>query len=103
MVNNSMNEGARVLIVDDESQIRRFLRTSLNAHNFVTSEATSGSDGLEQATAAKPDILILDLGLPDMDGVELIRRLREWAHMPVIVLSVRDREQDKIAALDAGA
>jgi two-component system KDP operon response regulator KdpE len=98
-----MSEGARVLIVDDESQIRRFLRTSLNAHNFVTVEATSGNDGLEQATAAKPDIVILDLGLPDIDGVELIRRLREWAHMPIIVLSVRDREQDKIAALDAGA
>lgn len=98
-----MSDGVRVLVVDDESQIRRFLRTSLRAHGFDTSEATTASEALEQSAAIKPDLVILDLGLPDSDGVQLIYQLREWAQFPILVLSVRDREQDKIAALDAGA
>lgn len=95
--------GARVLVVDDESQIRRFLRASLTGHSYDVIEATNGKDALERILSAKPDLVILDLGLPDMDGVEIIRAVREWSNVPMVVLSVREREQDKIAALDAGA
>ncbi len=98
-----MSLGARVLVVDDEPQIRRFLRTGLGGHAFEVLEAATGNAALDQVAAAKPDLLILDLGLPDLDGVEVIKRLREWSQVPIIVLSVREREQDKIAALDAGA
>jgi two-component system, OmpR family, KDP operon response regulator KdpE len=99
-----MSEPAiRVLIVDDEPQIRRFLRASLGARQFVIIEAATGQEAILQATEQKPDILVLDLGLPDMDGLEVIRRVREWSQVPIIILSVRDREADKIAALDAGA
>lgn len=92
-----------VLIVEDEPQIRRFLRTSLDAHGFEVLEAESGARGLAEAATKRPECLILDLGLPDMEGVEVIRRLREWTTVPVIVLSARTQEADKIAALDAGA
>ena len=98
-----MSEGMRVLVVDDESQIRRFLRASLTGHDYQVVEAANGHDALQQVVAAKPDLMILDLGLPDMDGLEILKRVREWSKMPIIVLSVREREQDKIAALDAGA
>jgi two-component system KDP operon response regulator KdpE len=98
-----MNGGARILVVEDEPRIRRFMRPSLAAHGYQVSEAASGSAALDQATAVKPDVIILDLGLPDMEGGELIRQIREWSDLPIIVLSVRAREQDKIAALDAGA
>jgi two-component system KDP operon response regulator KdpE len=98
-----MNAGARILIVEDETRIRRFVRASLVTHGYQVSEAATGSAALDQATAIKPDVIILDLGLPDTDGGELIRRIREWSNLPIIVLSVRAREQDKIAALDAGA
>jgi two-component system, OmpR family, KDP operon response regulator KdpE len=93
----------RVLVVDDEPQIRRFLRTSLGAHGYTILEASNGEEALLRASSERPDILILDLGLPDMDGMEVIRRVREWSKIPIIVLSVRGREPDKIAALDAGA
>jgi two-component system, OmpR family, KDP operon response regulator KdpE len=92
-----------VLVVEDEPQIRRFLRTSLGAHGFDVLEAENGSRGLADAAARRPDCLILDLGLPDMEGVDVIRRLREWTALPVIVLSARAQESDKVAALDAGA
>ncbi len=95
--------GARVLIVDDEEPIRRFLRTSLGAQGYVVAEAGSGQEALLAVTAQRPDVIILDLGLPDMDGIEVTRRLREWSSIPIIVLSVRERETDKVAALDAGA
>jgi len=95
--------GQRVLVVDDEIAIQRFLRVALNGQGFVVSVATTGQDALQMAALEKPDLLILDLGLPDMDGVEVTRRLREWSQVPVIILSVREQETDKIAALDAGA
>lgn len=94
---------ARVLIVDDEPQIRRFLRTSLAAHRCTVLEATTGQQALLMAADERPEIVVLDLGLPDLDGMEVIRKLREWSRVPILVLSVRGREQDKIAALDAGA
>jgi two-component system, OmpR family, KDP operon response regulator KdpE len=93
----------RVLVVDDEPQIRRFLRTSLSAHGHTVIEAVNGQEALLKVTDERPDVVILDLGLPDMDGMEIIRRAREWSKVPIIVLSVRGRESDKIAALDEGA
>ncbi len=93
----------KILVIDDEVQIRRFLRITLEAQGFHISEATTGQDGLVQAAMARPDVIILDLGLPDQDGLTILRTLREWSQTPVIVLSVRDAEEDKIALLDAGA
>lgn len=95
--------GIRVLVVDDELAIRRFLRTSLAAQSYTVFEASSGSEALQAIPVHRPDLLILDLGLPDLDGIEVVKQLREWTQLPIIILSVRDREQDKIAALDAGA
>jgi two-component system KDP operon response regulator KdpE len=95
--------GARVLIVDDESAIRRFLRVSLSAHGYAIFEAENGQAALLAVVADRPDLVILDLGLPDLDGIEVTRLLREWTHIPIIILSVRGQETDKIAALDAGA
>jgi two-component system, OmpR family, KDP operon response regulator KdpE len=95
--------GLRVLVVDDELSIQRFLRVALNGQGFVVSEVGTGQEALQALTLERPDLLILDLGLPDMDGVEVTRRLREWSQVPIIILSVRDQELDKIAALDAGA
>ncbi len=92
-----------ILIIDDEAQIRRFLQISLEASGYRVYEATTGADGLVQATMTRPDLIILDLGLPDHDGLHVVQRLREWTKVPVIVLSVRNSETDKIAALDAGA
>jgi two-component system KDP operon response regulator KdpE len=91
------------LIIDDEMQIRRLLRAGLESNGYRTSEAATGQEGIAQAAQHPPDVIILDLGLPDMDGVTVLKRLREWTQVPVIVLSVRDREDDKIAALDNGA
>jgi two-component system KDP operon response regulator KdpE len=93
----------RILVVDDEVAIQRFLRTVLTAEEFSLHQAETGHAALAAAAAVKPDIILLDLGLPDMDGVEVIRRIREWSPVPIIVLSVREREDDKVRALDAGA
>lgn len=93
----------RVLIVDDEHAIRRFLRASLAAHGYTVYEAATGEEALQAMVTARPDIVILDLGLPDLDGLEVTRRLREWNVTPVIILSVRNDEAEKILALDAGA
>jgi len=99
-----MNEtGARVLVVDDEPAIRRFLRASLAAHGYAIFEASDGQSALSAVSADRPDLVILDLGLPDLDGIEVTRLLREWTRIPIIILSVRGQEADKIAALDAGA
>ena len=93
----------RVLVVDDETQIIRFLKPSLTAAGYAFESAATGAEALRLAAIRAPDILILDLGLPDMDGKEVIRRLREWSDVPIVVLSARDKESEKIAALDLGA
>ncbi len=99
-----MNEtSVRVLVVDDEPAIRRFLRTSLTAHGYTVFEASGGQEALTEVIAHRPDVILLDLGLPDIDGIDVTRRLREWSPIPIIILSVRGQEEDKIAALDAGA
>jgi two-component system KDP operon response regulator KdpE len=95
--------GQRVLVVDDENSIRRYLRTALTAQGFTVYEAASGEEAVSAVLNNRPDIIILDLGLPDFDGIEVTRRLREWSQTPIIILSVREAENDKIAALDAGA
>lgn len=92
-----------ILIIDDEAQIRRFLRVSLEAAGYRVVEAATGQDGIVQAAMSRPHTVILDLGLPDLSGLEVLEKIREWSAVPVIVLSVQDAEQDKIAALDAGA
>jgi two-component system KDP operon response regulator KdpE len=93
----------RILIVDDEPQIRRFLKTTLEVNGYEVALAENGRAALEQITAWRPDVILLDLGLPEIDGLEVTRRVREWSDVPVIVLSVRDREADKVAALNLGA
>lgn len=95
--------GQRVLVVDDENAIRRYLHTALTAQGFTVYEAGNGEEAVHGVINNRPDIIILDLGLPDFDGIEVTRRLREWSQIPIIILSVREAENDKIAALDAGA
>jgi len=96
------NLNLKILVVDDERPIRRFLSASLGGR-YTILEAENGTEALRAVAANRPDVVILDLGLPDMDGIEVTRRLREWTDVPVIIVSVRDSEQDKVAALDAGA
>lgn len=98
-----MSEGARVLVVDDEVQIRRFLKISLEANGYRVFETDNGEDAVHKAAQIRPDVIILDVELPDIDGMEVLRRLREWSKTPVIMLSVRDADRDKIGALDSGA
>ncbi len=98
-----MNNAPHILVIDDEPQILRALRTILTEKQFKVSIANRGEEGLNIAATTEPDLVILDLGLPDMDGVEVCTRLREWTQCPIIVLSVRDSERDKVAALDKGA
>jgi two-component system, OmpR family, KDP operon response regulator KdpE len=98
-----MSEGPPVLVVDDELPIRRFLRISLESNNFRVYEAETGAEALAKAAQLRPEVIILDMNLPDMEGGEVLRRLREWTSAPVIILSVRDADRDKVAALDAGA
>lgn len=95
--------GARILIIDDEVQIRRLLRVTLHANGYVTLESPSGEEGVVRTGVDRPDLVILDLGLPDMEGVEVLRQIREWSNVPVIVLTVREDEAGKVSALDAGA
>lgn len=97
------NKGARVLVIDDENQIRKLLRVALTAHGYEIAEGNTGQQGLNEAACFHPDLIILDLGLPDMDGFNVIEHLREWTQVPIIVLSVCEHENDKIQALDAGA
>jgi two-component system KDP operon response regulator KdpE len=92
-----------ILVIDDEPQILRALRTILTARQFRVSTASRGEEGLALAVAGAPDLIILDMSLPDMDGLEVCRRLREWSQVPIVVLSVRDSEREKVAALDHGA
>jgi two-component system KDP operon response regulator KdpE len=94
---------ARVLIVEDDPQIQRFLTAALESHGYEPVCAESGAEGLRLATTRQPDVIIVDLGLPDMSGLDVITRLREWFQRPIIVLSARSRESDKVGALDLGA
>jgi two-component system KDP operon response regulator KdpE len=96
-------EAPRILIVDDDTQIRKFLRISLEASGFEVIETRLGEDALKKAALQRPSLIILDLGLPDLDGQEVIQRLREWTETPIIVLSVRSNEREKVRALDSGA
>jgi two-component system KDP operon response regulator KdpE len=92
-----------VLVVEDEPQMRRFLKAALESHDYRPVEATTAREGLAQASGRNPDVILLDLGLPDGDGIDVARQIRQWSRVPIIVLSARGREQDKIEALDAGA
>jgi two-component system KDP operon response regulator KdpE len=96
-------EERRILVIDDERAIRRFLRTTLKAHHYTVFEADNGQAGISAVVEHRPDIVILDLGLPDLSGIEVTQSLREWTAVPIIILSVHDQEGEKIAALDAGA
>lgn len=98
-----MNKEAHILIIDDEPQILRALKTILGANHYRISTAISGEEGIALAVSQPPDIIILDLSLPDMDGIQVCEQIREWSRVPIIVLSVREKEKDKVAALDAGA
>lgn len=98
-----MANGIKVLVIDDEPQIRRLLNITLEAQGYEVYEAGGGQEGIFLAAKLRPDLVILDLGLPDLDGVEVVRRLREWTQTPILILSVREGDQDKVGALDAGA
>jgi two-component system KDP operon response regulator KdpE len=102
-MNGTSSPSARILVIDDESQIRRFLEISLRSQGYTVEESPTGRDGLERLATRGADLVVLDLGLPDMDGQEVLRELRAWSSVPVIVLSVRASEQEKVRALDAGA
>src|SRR5450432_2574042 len=93
----------KILVIEDEPPLKKFLRITLQSQNYIVIEATAGEEGIQQAAMSGPDLIILDLGLPDIDGVEVARRLREWSAIPIIVVSARGKEQDKVVALDAGA
>ena len=97
------NPAPLLLIVEDEPQMRRFLRASLTSHGFAVAEAASAGEAVAAATSRNPEVILLDLGLPDDDGIALTRRFREWSRVPIIVISARGREEDKVQALDAGA
>ena len=95
--------GQLILVIEDDIQIRRFLKTALTSNGYSLIEAALGREGISIASLKHPDLIILDLGLPDMDGLEVTRKLREWTNIPIIILSVREKERDKVEALDAGA
>lgn len=95
--------GARILIIDDEPQIRKLLKVTLQAHQYATHEAATGEEGVLQASVVHPDLIVLDLGLPDLSGMEVLGRIRDWSSAPIIVLTAKDQEESKIAALDSGA
>jgi two-component system KDP operon response regulator KdpE len=96
-------EGPKILLIEDEREIRRFLRVSLVGQGYRLVESATGCDGVMQAASQQPDLIVLDLGLPDIDGMEVIRQVREWSHIPIIILSARGQEHQKVEALDAGA
>ncbi len=96
-------KGPRILIIDDEPQIRRFLRVSLTSHGYDVKDVGTGKDGMDHVAAYGPELVILDLGLPDIDGLDVVRSLRDWSKVPIIILSVKEQETAKIAALDSGA
>nr|WP_100488482.1 response regulator [Sporolactobacillus pectinivorans] len=97
------NSGSRLLIIDDEAQIRKLLSVALHAHHFETLEASNGGEGILMASTDHPDLIVLDLGLPDGSGINVLKTIREWSQVPVIILTVKEREEDKILALESGA
>ncbi len=102
-MSESEKQKTTALVIDDEPQIRRLLRVTLEAANYHVIDAATGQDGLVQAAQYRPNVIVLDLGLPDQDGISVLKRLREWSRVPIIILSVQDRDAEKAAALDAGA
>lgn len=98
-----MDTGARILVIDDEPQIRRLLKVALAAHGYDVDECKIGQEGINRAAIFKPDLILLDLGLPDIDGKVVVGAIREWSKVPILILTARDQESDKIEALDAGA
>ena len=99
----AMNLKQKILLIEDEKNICNFIATTLRAQNYNVSFANSASNGLSLATSGCPDLILLDLGLPDMDGIDVIRNIREWSNIPIIVISARIQEQEKVEALDSGA
>ncbi|MGG3466365.1 response regulator [Neobacillus pocheonensis] len=97
------SSGGKILVIDDEPQIQKLLRVTLQAHGFEIVAASSGEEGILKTTMVRPDLIVLDLGLPDITGMEVLHRIREWTQIPIIVLTAKDREEDKITALDSGA
>ena len=102
-VNDTASKKTTVLVIDDETQIQRFLRVCLERDAYHVVQALTGNQGIDQAIRCRPDIVLLDLGLPDIDGLEVLQRLREWTQAPILIVSVRDHETDKVTALDLGA
>lgn len=99
----TVKKNALILVIEDEAPIRRFLKMTLVDHGFSFSEASSGKEGLSKIASERPELVIMDLGLPDMDGLEVTKQIREWSNVPIIVLSARENENDKVEALDSGA
>ena len=102
-MSKASESGVRILVVDDEKEIRKLLKVALSGHGFEVLEAVDGREGLRRAATDAPDMVILDLGLPDMEGLEVVKSIREWSSVPIIILSVREHEDQKIATLDEGA
>lgn len=98
-----MTDAVRILSIEDEPEIRKFLQSTLRTHGMTVLEAGTGKEGLQKASGQSPDVILLDLGLPDMDGMDIIRQIREWGRTPIIVLSARGQDRDKIEALELGA
>ncbi len=98
-----MSEPPKILLIEDEAEIRHFLRVALLGHDFRLVEAATGREGVLRAADQQPDLVILDLGLPDIDGMEVIRQVRQWSQVPIVILSARGQEHEKVEALDAGA
>ena len=96
-------KGIRILTIDDEAPIRKLLHVALTGYGYQVEEAVSGQEGIQKAVLFRPDLIVLDLGLPDLEGMEVVKQIREWSKVPIIILSVKDQEQDKIDVLDAGA
>jgi two-component system, OmpR family, KDP operon response regulator KdpE len=103
MMSTETKPRSTALVIDDEPQIRRLLRITLEANGYRVIDAATGNDGVIEAAQRKPDVVLLDLGLPDIDGGTVLKRIREWSRVPIIILSVRDQEEEKVAALDSGA
>src|SRR5262245_34239376 len=98
-----MGQKPKVLVIEDEPPLQKFLRVTLTGHNYQVIEAVTGESGVRHAANDQPDLIILDLGLPDLDGIEVTKQIRQWSGIPIIVVSARGKEQDKVVALDAGA